>query len=562
VRSLVPVFAVLVLLAACREPAYTTASKRDTPAAWREFLASSPDDERVPEARERLAGLELAQARAVHSVLAYKRFLEEFGDTDAAPAARKLLEGLRYNAAQEKGTAQALRQFLSDHPDGAHRAEVEQQLVALELREVLAGGDATALAAATTAHPDDPRAEAAQLKLDDVAFSEARTASAWLAYLADFPAGKHRDEARAQLVSLELEGLLASGDVRGARALASTSPLARGLPGLAARFTQAEGFAALEASTDLRVRRALASHTRRALDDLLKSLSAPDAMDRWQAAEELGFTASVHAIDPLLEAFRAARLPAIRRRALESLGRVLRALPRPVAEYEVAVRRTRLEAQAGDAQLQLSLAVLFDLTGRLDRAAAEYQRAWDAAAPDPVVLDRWAGIRLERRQFYSAAVAARQLALWADGVLAAQGPVSAEAALWTSRERCGALELARRAEAVIAAASSEKTEFPEDLEVFLRKARDTRRLAEARLRDAELQLLTADPRARTCGDEAVAERMAAGQRERLASLSELAAKPPKAFPLLLEYVAARDPDPVVRDAARALQAPTRPAQAR
>lgn len=516
---------------------------------WREFIAQNPNDEHLEEARDRLAALELIEAQKVHSVVAYKRFLEEFGDTDSGATAKKLLEGLRFNAAMEKGTAQALRQFLRDHPDGVHRAEVEKRLSELEISEVLAGDDLKALAAVTAGHPEDPRGEVAALKLDDVAFAKARGASAWLSYLSDFPAGRHRDEARVQLLSLEIDGLLVSGDLSAARALVARSPLAKELRDLPARLARAEAVAALERSKDERVRRALPSHTLRSLEDLVKSLQAPDPMDRWEAAEELGYHVSVHAIDPLLEAFRAARLPLIRLKAFLSLGRLLRALPRPVAEYQVAVRVERLKEQASDAQLVLTMAALFDLTGQLDRAASEYQRVWDPNAPDPVVLQRWADLRLERRQHFSAAVAARQLARWAMDVLAAQGSVGPTNALAASRELCSVLAAAKRAEEVIALASKEKTEFPEDLEHFLLRAREARRLAEAKLRDAELELLAIDARARRCGDNPVADRMAAGKLARLDALRALAAKPPKEWPLLREIVVERDPEPAVREAA-------------
>ncbi|MFY0576191.1 HEAT repeat domain-containing protein [Cystobacter fuscus] len=149
-------------------------------------------------------------------------------------------------------------------------------------------------------------------------------------------------------------------------------------------------------------------HYLRSLEDLGRALVAPDPMDRWQAAQELGQHVSVKALDPLLEALRSGRNPLIRWQALESLETVLRALPRRVAEYEVAVRLEALREKAGSPELYLRTAVLLDLSGRVGEAAAEYQRAFLPEDPDPVVLRRWIRLREERLQAFSAAVAARQ----------------------------------------------------------------------------------------------------------------------------------------------------------
>ncbi|MCA2977973.1 MAG: HEAT repeat domain-containing protein [Myxococcaceae bacterium] len=538
--------ALAVAASGCRDSAYRAASKVDSIAAWRQFVAQHPTDEQLDAARARLAELEFAEARTVHTVVAYKRFLEAHPDSAQARAAKALLEALRFNAAREQGTAQALRQFIREHPEGVHRDEADALLRPLELKEVAKLDEPVMLARIAAQNPEDPRAAEVSSRLDEVAFSRATTAETQLAYLRDFPAGAHRDEVKARLLSVQLDGLLVSGAIDEAAALAARSPLGASLGDWPARLAKARALAALEATKDPLRRRALPGWTRRALPDVLASLRAADPMDRWQAVAELGQFVSVKVLDPLLEQLRAARHVLVRQAAFDGLRAVVRLLPRHVAEYELATRLEALAEKAQDGGLVLTRAALLDVSGQLERAAQEYQRAWDASAPDPVVLRRWVALRAERRQHFASAATARQLAAWAKDAATQAEPPTPATALFVARELCAARQAATLARDAIAAARREGADFPEDLEAFEVRAVEAQRLVEARLRDAELVLLEEDARARRCGDDAVAERIAAGEAERLEALATLGARPPKEWPQWVELVRWRDPSPRVR----------------
>jgi tetratricopeptide (TPR) repeat protein len=556
-RPLAPLLALLAL-SACASNAWRVAREADTGASYRAFLRDHPGHENAEAARVHLAEKEFEAASAQHSVLSYKRFLEEFPDSGQAHAARALLEGLRFNAAQADGTAQALRQFLRDHPDGAHREAADRLLVEAEFKE---GGEAGAdeRARLVRQRPEDPRRAALQTQLDDEAFAAARSADrafGYYDYLRHFPAGAHREAVQARLFAHRVMGLLVSGSLQDARREVERSPLSASVEGLDALLRAAEAKARVAAARDPAVRTALAGHYLRSLEDLQRALGAPDPLDRWQAAEELGQHVSVAALEPLMNALRTARNPLIRQRAFESLRRVLAALPPEVSAYELATRIEALRPTAESPETWLTLAVLLDLAGRLDQAALEYQRAWEKGVPDPVVLHRWIEIRRERGQPFSAAVAARQLALWAEGVAQnLEAPTSGDARVAVSdvRQLCAAAQGARHALRVLQGVKPQTVDFPDDVLRFELQAKDAVRLAEARLGDFELRLRAQDRNARTCDDGRVAERVAEGERLRAEALRRLA-KRPRGDPgrMAVELARAQDPSPGIRALAAGL----------
>ncbi|WP_224366560.1 HEAT repeat domain-containing protein [Hyalangium versicolor] len=546
--------AVLLSVTGCASQAYQHAKDADTVEAYQQFLSEYPKDEMAEAAEARVEELEFTQAQKLHTVLAYKRFLEAHPEAAQAHAARSLLEGLRFNAAKEAGTLAAWRQFLADHPDGSQREEAKRLMAEAEQKELSTTADPKQLSAYLRQAGDDPRRQEVEARLDDQTFAQARASGATklFAYLRDFPAGQHREEAKVRLLDLEVEGLLVSGLLEDAEAKVKAHPLGPQLKDFPQRLARAKAVRETLNSKEPLAQASRVDFYLRDIGDLQQSLAALDPLDRWQAAEELGQHVSVRAVDPLLNAFRTARNPLIRLNALESLQTVLRALPRDVAEYEVAVRLETLRERASSAEVYLTIAALLDLTGQLDLAATEYQRAFDTNNPDPVVLRRWVKIRQERRQPFSAAVAARQLALWALGV-AKEELVSSEGGvpLASARQLCAAAENARFALDSIAQARKQATEFPEDLSAFERAAQDAVKLSEARLADAELLLRQQNAGVRLCRDQQVHERLVSAVKERTEALGAVGAKLPKLAPVLLQVAKERDPSPEVRATAAA-----------
>jgi hypothetical protein len=522
----------LLSVMACRGQAFDAALKKDSAQSWREFIRDHPDDMQIEEAKERLAEVSFAEAKLAHNVVAYRRFLESYPDSSDAAQARLLLEGLRFNTASDKNTTDAYRQFLIDHPDGRHVDEIKARLAVLERAALEMSDDVRNLA--SMAQSSGPNSAAAQERLDEMAFEKAVSAQRLFLYLKQFPAGKHRDQVRDRLDQMAFEAEIALLKLDAAGQRLTTAERTQ-------RFKRATQGLALEKSKEPRIAALLAPYNLTSLDDVLQNLASSDALERWRAAEELGYFVREVAFERLRLAVREARNFRVRREAFLSLQRWVAALPAPVAEFEIERRRQAL-SQAVDTPLFLELAVLDDLQ-QLDAVLA-YRKGFESAVPDPFVLWRVMELRLARQQWYSAGLAANQLSGWAKERLSLTEGLEP---LQAARELCAQKEALELSNKTLEIVRLQKTEFPEDVEHFWAENSEVLKLALARLRDAEV-LLAKNPRpVALCGDNTLSLRLKNVAEERIARIVALPTPLSKEQALALE-VLATDAMPGVRSA--------------
>src|SRR5262249_8115401 len=119
------------------------------------------------------------------------------------------------------------------------------------------------------------------------------------------------------------------------------------------------------------------------------------------------------------------------------------------------------------------------------------------------------------------------------------------------RQLCAVTHFIRLAHTGLGVARNEEMEFPEDVAAFLREGDELKKLAEARLRDEELALLTNQPQAPACEDRQVTARLEAAVRLRAEALKQLPRKAPRLAPAVLAHARDKDPSPYIRQLASA-----------
>lgn len=569
-RCLFPL--VVGLGSGCAFDAYQRAQAQDEPAAYRRFLAEHPEDPNAGDARERLAELELARAEQVHSVLAYKRFLEEFGSYPAGRRAEALLATLHFESASQRHSAHAYRQFLTDHPESQQAPLARQLLKEAELGELDSSGkgqgpdaaptpDARELERLATAAPGDPRVQRAREEEDRRAFETAKAAGAeaLFAYLAQRPTGAFRDAANTELTRWEIWSLALGGHRTEAFAMLDTSVFAAVLKPERARL---EAHFKTEAWSLANAAQTRVDHGLRPKAELLDVLEAAEAGARGEAAVELGLHGDPTTFDRLFRLQLTTRNPWTARAAFEALARILVQLPPEVRQGVLAREFQTWRAKGEGSEIDRALAVLEDLSGHAEAAVQSYGRTAHAvSAPadlEPFLVWRVGELRREQERWLSSAVAARQLAVWAQALVGQLRDVDEGGWLGPSRQLCAARPFTARALELLALARERDADVRATTTGFDETARTAASAVTARLRDAEVALARGARGGFECVGDAQAARLAEASLARRRAITGLGPVRSGEGRAWLERLSRWDPDPAVREVAAAALGARRP----
>jgi len=531
--------ACLLALLACQSN-FQKAPKEDSIEAYQEYLRTGQNEDLLLLAQERLAALEFKQAKELHSILSYKRFLEKFPDAPEAKPAAVLLENLRFESAMAEGTPHALRHFLREYPNGLRRAEVVERLASMEREALESSDNVPHLRGAAQLYADKPLGMVANERLDEVHFQNAKAASDYFDYLHQFPAGKHRKDARVALLSLELEVLQAFSKWEEAERLVK-QPLGESIPEVEARLRKLRQYKTLLESKAPELLQTQMRFSWHSPEELEAALKEADLLLRANAVQELGFWMDASVVERLLGIVSASRNALVRQRAFESLQRLFQALPSSLANYQIAKWEQKTTLKELEGEELLKWAILYDLSGQKGKAAALYAKAYSPEVPDPILLRRWVTLRKEQGQYYSAAVAARQLAWWVERTVEDFSPVREAEVVLAARELCAATEMGAFAVASLEVLAQKSTEFPEDVLAFVQRAQTGLRLAQARLEDAELVLLGQQPQAKPCKERGLPWSIETQVKERKAAFERLSKQRPEAAKLLIQRALEVDP---------------------
>jgi hypothetical protein len=104
-----------LLVVACADSSWEAVRKKNTVAAYHQFLRDKPDSEHAGEARERLEFLRVSTHPTIGS---YERFRQEYPNSPLVAELKSQLEPLFFKVAREANTPEAYRHFASLYPNG------------------------------------------------------------------------------------------------------------------------------------------------------------------------------------------------------------------------------------------------------------------------------------------------------------------------------------------------------------------------------------------------------------------------------------------------------------
>ena len=175
--------AIALLCAGCEttEQGWRSASQRNTPAAYSQFIKDHPDTKEAQEARHRIEELEQKEAwnraAAQNTIASYESYIAKYPQSTQANEAVTRLQGLSlkrdYAATLNLGSIEGYESFLKQYPASPHTAEMKKRLDELLLNR------------------------------DWDAAKRTNTVDAYEAFLRQYPASKNGAEARSAIDSLE-----------------------------------------------------------------------------------------------------------------------------------------------------------------------------------------------------------------------------------------------------------------------------------------------------------------------------------------------------------------------
>jgi len=100
---------------ACADTSWEAAARKDTVAAYHQFLRDHPESSRASEARERLA---YRRVVALPKIPSFEKFVGAYPSSSFLPKLQALLEPAYFARARSANTVGAYRSFLERYPDG------------------------------------------------------------------------------------------------------------------------------------------------------------------------------------------------------------------------------------------------------------------------------------------------------------------------------------------------------------------------------------------------------------------------------------------------------------